>query len=55
VNDELDPLRLGDTDLPQSSSGVGADGHGEVAEVEHSDRVAVSVEHVVVGDLVLAS
>lgn len=34
--------------------GVGTDEHGEVVEVEHSDRVSVGVQHVVVGDLVSA-
>jgi hypothetical protein len=54
VNNELDPLGLGHTDLQQAGGGVGADEHGEVVEVEHSDRVAVGVEHVVVCDPVLA-
>jgi len=48
VNDELDPLGLGYADLEESGGGVGADEHGEVVVVEHSNGVAVGVEHVVV-------
>jgi hypothetical protein len=55
VNNELDPLGFSDADLEESGGGVRANEHGEVAEVEDSDRVALAVQHVVVGDLVLAS
>jgi len=55
MNNELDPLGLGHTDLKEPGGSVGTDEHGESVEVEHSDRVAVGVKHVVVGDLVLAS
>ena len=48
MNDELDTFGVGDDDLEHSPGGVGADEHVEIIEVEHSDRVAVGVEHVVV-------
>ena len=45
MDDELDAFGGGDTDLEESPSGVSGD---EGDEIEHSDRVAVGVEHVVV-------
>jgi len=48
VNDELDFFCLGDTDFEHASIDSSADEHDEVVEIEHSDRVAVGVEHVIV-------
>lgn len=53
VNDEVDGLRVGNTDLEEAGCAVRADEHGEVFEVEHSNWVAVRVKHVVVFDPVL--
>jgi hypothetical protein len=55
VDDELDTLGGGDADLEHAAGGVGTYQHVHVVEVEHSDRVSVGVEHVVVCDPVLAS
>ena len=54
MNDELDALSGCDADLEDAAGGVGADEHDQVVEVEDSDRVSVGVEHVVIGDPVLA-
>jgi len=37
VDHEINGLRVGDTDLQQTCGLVGANEHGEVVEVEHSD------------------
>lgn len=42
------------TPISSIRGGVGANEHGEVIEVEHSNWVSVGVQHVVIGDLVLA-
>jgi hypothetical protein len=55
VGNELDPLGLSDSDLEEAGGVVGTDQHLEVTEVEHSDGVSVGVQHVVVGDSMLAS
>ena len=54
MNDELDTLGGCHADFERSAVFVGTDEHDEVVEVEDSDGVAVSVEHVVVGDPVFA-
>ena len=54
MNDEVDALRVCDTDLEQSGRLVGSDKHGEVVEVENSNWVSVGVKHVVVEDPVPA-
>ena len=55
MNDELDTLGRRDTDLKHPTRLVSADEHREIVERERSDRVAEGMEHVVVGDPVLAS
>jgi hypothetical protein len=54
VNDELDPFSRHDTDFEKSRGMVRADKHGQIVDIEYSDGVAVSVEDVLIGDLVLA-
>lgn len=55
VNDEVDRLRAGDADLHKTRRLVRADEHGEIVEVEHSDRVSLGVQDVVVDDPVETS
>lgn len=55
MDDELDSAADRDSDFEHSAAAIGADQHGETVEVEDSNRVAVGVEHVVVGDPVLSS
>lgn len=55
MNDELDTFSRREADLEKLAGLVGADQHREFVEREHSERVAVRVQHVVVGDSVLAS
>lgn len=47
MDDEVDPIGVGNADLERSSRAVGADEHHEVIDGEGSDRVAVGVKHVV--------
>ena len=54
MNDEVDSVCAGDTDFEQAAIRSGADEHGEIVEIEHSSRVSVSVEHVIVCDPVFA-
>ena len=54
MNNELDTLSCRHTDLEESGRLSGTDEHGEVVEVEYSDRVAISMQHVFVGDPMLA-
>ncbi|MFN7149247.1 MAG: hypothetical protein ACK4V6_07180 [Microthrixaceae bacterium] len=51
MDDELDSV----TDFEHPAAVIGADQHGQSVEVEDTHRVAVGVEHVVVGDPVLSS
>ena len=53
MHDEIDALGGGNTDLEQPRRLVGTDQHRETVEFEHSDWVAVGVEHLFVGDPVL--
>jgi hypothetical protein len=53
VDDEVDRLCVGDADLKEKGRLGWADEHGQVVEVEDSDRVSVGVKDVVVGDPVL--
>lgn len=55
MNDELDSVTDRDSDFEHPAAVISADQHGESVEVEDSDRVAVGVEHVGVGDPVLSS
>jgi hypothetical protein len=50
MNDELDAIGCGNTNLQDECCVVWADQHDEVIELEYSDWVAVGVEHVVVVD-----
>ncbi len=50
MNDELDTLTDNDTDLEQRRVDSSADQHGEIIDLEHSDGIAVGMEHVVIGD-----
>jgi hypothetical protein len=52
VNNELDPLGFSDADLEESGGGVRANEHGEVAEVEDSDRVALVHPRVTYSDVI---
>jgi hypothetical protein len=54
VHEELDTLGGRHPDLEQPAALVGADQHDQVVDGEHSNRVAVSVKHVVVADPVRA-
>jgi len=54
MNDELNAFSRGDANFEHAAGGVSADEHVEVVEIEHSDRVSVGVQHVVIGDPVLA-
>ena len=54
MNDEFDTLGGCHAKFESSAAFVGAYEHDEVVKVEDSDGVAVSVEHVVVGDPVFA-
>ena len=54
MNDEFETLGGCHAKFENSASFVGAYEHDEVVKVEDSDGVAVSVEHVVVGDPVFA-
>ncbi len=54
VDNELDPLRSGRANLQEAAGRVRSDQHGEFVELEHSDRIAVGVKHVVVSHSVLA-
>ena len=54
MNDEFDPFSGGDADLEHSSRFVSSDQHDEIVELEHSDRISLGVQHVVIGDPVLA-
>ena len=51
VDDELDPLSLGHADLQQPATSVSPDQHDEIADLEHTDRVTLGMEHVIVLDL----
>ncbi len=55
MNDELDPFSRHDTHFEKSRGMVRADKHGQIVKIEYSDGVAVSVEYVLIGDLVFAS
>ncbi len=55
MDDELDPVTDRYSDFEHPAAVIGADQHGESVEVEDSDRVAVGMEHVGVGDPVLSS
>ncbi len=49
MDDELDAVTNRNSDFEHPAAVIGADQHAESIEVEHSDRVAVGVEHVGVG------
>lgn len=55
MDDELDAIADRDADLEQTATTIGANQHGEFVQLKHSDRVAVRVEHVGIGDPVLPS
>lgn len=55
MHHEVDGIGIRDADLNQPSRLIRTDEHGEVVEGEHSDRVPVSVQDVVVEDPVLSS
>ena len=55
MNDELDSVTDRNPNFEHPAAVIGTDQHGEAVEVEDSDRVAVGVEHVGVGDPVLSS
>ena len=54
MNDEVETFGTRAADLEDATGAVGADEHCEVVEGEDSDWVVVGVEHVTVGDAVLA-
>lgn len=54
MDDELDTLTAAQPDLQETSSPVGANQHGEVIESKYPDGVLIGVEHVLIGDTVLA-
>ncbi len=54
MDDELDTFCRRDADLEHPPGLIGADQHDQVVDVEDPDRVALGVEHVVVGDPVFA-
>lgn len=55
MNDELDAfIGDGDADLELLAGAVSADQHHQVVDSEDPRRVSVGVEHVFVGDAVLA-
>ena len=57
MDDELDPFDRRQPDLDEAGCEVGTDQHDEVVvgEIDRSDRVAVSMEDVLVSDPVAAS
>jgi hypothetical protein len=46
VDDELDASCSGGAELKETAGDVRSDQHGELVELERSDRIAVGVEHV---------
>jgi len=50
MDEEVDALGVGDTDLNKTRRLAGTDQHRQVIEVEHPDRIAVGVRHVLVWD-----
>ncbi len=54
MDNELDALTLGDTDLEKPTVRICADQHHKIAKVEHPYWVSVGVLHVLVLDPVLA-
>ncbi|MFP3881583.1 MAG: hypothetical protein ACLFWH_04595 [Actinomycetota bacterium] len=50
VNYELDVFGWCDSNLKKPSRPVGADEHDEVIELEDSNRISISVQHVVISD-----
>ncbi|HUU60911.1 MAG TPA: hypothetical protein VMX37_00765 [Acidimicrobiia bacterium] len=54
MHDEVDTFTSGHADSEQTACLVGADEHDEAFDIEHSDRVAVGRQHVVVADPVPA-
>lgn len=54
MNDELHAVADGHTDLEQVTSVVGTYKHGQAVQVEDTDGMAIGVEHLDVGDPMLA-
>jgi len=54
MDDELDALALSDSDLEEPAVRIGADQHHEITKIEHTDRVPVNVQHVLISDPVLS-
>lgn len=48
VDDELDAFGRSNTDLEHSSGFVSSDQHHQIVHLEHSYRVSLSVQHVLV-------
>ena len=54
MDDELDALCRGNSNLEEAPGSIRPDEHHQVVELEDSDREPIRVEHVIVVDLVLS-
>jgi hypothetical protein len=54
MDNELDAFSFGNSDLKNPSVLICADQHQYVAEIEHTDRVPIGMQHVLILDPVLA-
>ena len=50
MDDEIDTLSSAQTDFDQTRRPVRADQHRQIIQSEHSDRVLISVKHVLISN-----
>ena len=54
MDNELDPFTFGNSNLKNTTVLICADQHYYVAEIEHTDRVPIGMQHVLILDPMLA-
>ena len=54
MDNELNPFAFGDTDLQKTTVLICADQHHKITKVEHTDRIPIGVQNVLISDPVPA-